>query len=464
MRVGYDQRYGRELCYTMRPFLQSPMNLPARISVLRALCYAALLIAPYTLLCAAEKLSAPPAWTRYRGPDGAGQCDVAGIPITFKPEDYNWRVELPGVGNSSPVVWGNQVFITSADPETGRRYVLCFALDDGHELWRRDLGQGTSHVHTQNSFASSTPTVDADRVYLAWANPTEYIVMALDHNGKEQWRRDLGPFESHHGFGTSPIVYGGSLFITNDQDGKSSMVSLDCTSGAIRWQVPRKTLPEQNTSYATPLVWQHESGEPELIVCSWAYGVGSYDLNTGKTNWELACFDRRPVASPILFEGMILANCGDGGGANTMVAVRPPQNGQQPELVYKIDRSSAPYVPSLVAAGKLVFLWSDRGVVTCIDGSTGKVRWKHRIGGNFSGSPIRIQDKLYCISGDGDLVVLAAKDTYEQLGRTPLGEGSRATPVVADGHLLLRTDSHLISVGGNKPSGKKVAAASASAK
>jgi outer membrane protein assembly factor BamB len=116
-------------------------------------------------------------------------------------------------------------------------------------------------------------------------------------------------------------------------------------------------------------------------------------------------------------------------------------------VVYKIDRTSAPYCPSLVAKGSLVFLWGDRGVVTCIDAAGGKIHWHERVGGNFFGSPVRVADAVYCISAEGDVVTLAASQQYSLLGRSPLGESSRATPAVAGGRMFLRTESHLFALG-----------------
>ncbi len=165
---------------------------------------------------------------------------------------------------------------------------------------------------------------------------------------------------------------------------------------------------------------------------------------TGKPNWSLSdAFSMRTVGSPILAGGLLFGSTGSGGGGNYVIAVKP---GKKPEIAYKIE-TQAPYVPSMIAKGNLVFLWFDKGIVTCIDAPTGDVHWKQRIGGGFSGSPIIAGDKVYCISEDGELVVLAASDKYALLGRSPLGEESRSTPAVSGGRMFLRTYSHLISVG-----------------
>jgi outer membrane protein assembly factor BamB len=143
-----------------------------------------------------------------------------------------------------------------------------------------------------------------------------------------------------------------------------------------------------------------------------------------------------------------LANCGEGSGNNNVVAVRPGSaSGRKAEIVYKLDKTTSPYVPSLVANGSLVFLWGDRGIVTAIDGRSGQILWRERVGGNYSSSPVRVADRVYCVSSEGEVVVLAAADKYNLLGRSSLGETSRSTPAVADGRMFLRTESHLFAVG-----------------
>jgi len=148
---------------------------------------------------------------------------------------------------------------------------------------------------------------------------------------------------------------------------------------------------------------------------------------------------------------MILGNCGEGSGNNSVVALKPgDKNGAKPEVVYKVGKTSAPYVPSLINHGNLVFLWGDKGIVSCIDGATGNVHWRERVGGNFSGSPVRIGDRIVAISAEGEVVTLAAAKEFKVLSRIALDDVSRSTPAIADGRMYLRTQSKLYSVGGKK--------------
>src|SRR4029079_491457 len=148
--------------------------------------------------------------------NGSGNSDCNSIPDKWSDSDYNWKIELPGVGHSSPVVWGNTVFVTSADPETGTRIALGVSALNGEILWRRDFPATVHPVHSNNSYASSTPAVDAGQVYVTWATPDEFALLALTHAGSDVWRLNLGPHESHHGFASSPIVVDDKVVIAHD--------------------------------------------------------------------------------------------------------------------------------------------------------------------------------------------------------------------------------------------------------
>lgn len=432
----------------------------------------------FVLFAFAANAAAAQEWTRFRGPNGSGESEATTIPAQWTEKDYNWKVELPGVGHSSPVLWGDTIFLTAADPQSGTRIVLALAAADGHEIWKKTFPASLYHIHTQNSFATGTPAVDAKHVYIAWATPEEYLLLALDHAGREVWRRNLGPFESQHGFGCSPIVVGDLVIVgdeqdgteartgqaapkskrkrletgkteslphSGDDDGRSWIVAVDAGSGAVRWKSPRLS---SVVAYATPCVRPTAGGGSELICDSRSHGISGIDVATGHLNWELPIFDRRAVGSPILVGDLVLGACGVGSGNNTLFAVQPGDAGHEPKIVYQVDKASAPYVPTPVAKGNLVFIWSDSGIVTCIDGLTGAKKWRQRIGGNFSGSPVRAGNRMYGMSTEGEVVVLAAADKYEELGRNPLGETTRATPAIAGGRMYLRTESHLVSIGG----------------
>lgn len=389
-------------------------------------------------------------WTRFRGPNGSGVGAGGNIPTKWTEEDFNWRVKLPGVGHSSPVLWGEKIFVTSGNEEDGTRVVQCLDSRDGRTLWSRNFASTKDRKHDLNSFASSTPTVDDQRVYVCWATPREFIVLALDHQGEVCWRVDLGPYKSGHGFGSSPILHDGRLIVGNDQEGESSIVALDCKSGATTWRVPRKT----KTAYSTPCVYQVVGRPAELIFTNWEYGIMAINPRTGATNWQVQVFDQKHVetsiGSPLVSGDMILGTCGWLGVALHTVAVR--YDASKPELaaeVYRVDKGAPLSTTPLVAQGCLI-LWADNGIATCVDATTGEFLWRNRVGGNYYSSPVAVGAHVFCPSKEGEMLVIAAEREYREVARNPLGEGSHSTPAIAQGKMFVRTFTHLISLGGSK--------------
>jgi outer membrane protein assembly factor BamB len=384
-------------------------------------------------------------WTRFRGPNGTGISDAKTIPTKWTDQDINWKVSLPGIGHSSPVVWGDRIFLTGTEAVPNKISVLALKTNDGSVLWRKDFPYQPFDKHEFNSFASPTPAVDGERVYVAWSTPERYTLIAFDHSGKTVWERDLGAFKSQHGCGTSPIVYQDKVILGNDQDGASSLIAVDAKTGQTKWQIPRQTAV---AAYSTPCVYQAAGQKPALIFNSQAHGVTAIDPDNGKVLWEYdKAFDKRSVSSPIVASGLIIGSCGSGAGGNYVAAVRPGGNGKKPELAYEL-RSSAPYVPTGVAVGDLLFLWADSGVVSCLHAPTGEVKWQERAGGNFFGSPVCVDGRLFCVSTSGEVVVLEAAAKFNVLARYPLGELTHSTPAVAGGRMYVRTAGHLFSIGG----------------
>ncbi len=394
-------------------------------------------------------------WTRFRGPNGSGENEATTIPAEFSDKDFNWKIELPGKGNSSPVVWGDKIFLLSADPNDATRYFVCVDATTGKIRWQQKYPSQRHPIHARSSFASCTPAVDAERVYVAWSTPEETTLLACDHDGREAWRLDLGRWVSQHGFGTSPILYKDLLILNNSQDGaknedgkqggESYIMAFDCRTGELRWKTPRVS---EVVSYSVPCIYRGQDGKDQLICTSTGDGVFSLDPVTGEENWKVAeAFSMRTVSSPSIVDGVIFGSTGQGGFAtNYVVAVRPEP---KPEIAYKVQRQ-APYVPSIVGKDNLAFLWFDAGIVSCVEAATGEVYWRERVGGTYSSSPVRVGDRIYCIDEDGVVVVLAADKEFQLLARNPLGEPSRSTPAVANGRMYLRTVSHLISVGGKQ--------------
>jgi outer membrane protein assembly factor BamB len=405
----------------------------------------------FVLLATATALAGD--WPRFRGPNGTGISDAMTIPATWTTNDYRWVVTLPGNGHSSPVIVGNRLFLTCADDATAKRIVLCLDATTGKILWQREFASKLFRKNKDNSNATSTPAADERGVIVAWNTDDEVILLALDNNGREMWKRDFGPFVGAHGTGNSPIIAGGFAILDNSQEdpaafdkpepsrpaGKSFIVAVDRASGTTRWQLDRKTCAK--AVYGTPCL----RGGNELIVCSTAHGVSGIDLATGKLNWELpGVFNQRVVSSTVLAGDVVINGCGGGGVGAYYPAVKA---GAKAEQIFKIEKP-VPYVPTALVKDGRLFLWGDTGTIICANAATGKEIWRDRVQGAFYSSPLWAGGRLYNIAKNGDVFVLSAGDKFELLARIPLGEKSHASPAAANGTLYLRTYTKLFALGG----------------
>jgi outer membrane protein assembly factor BamB len=383
-------------------------------------------------------------WPRFRGENGVGTSELQGVPVTWSPGDYDWNIELPGVGHSSPVIWEDTLFITSAIDEGAVRYLFCLDADTGQERWSRSVGGNRSAKHAKSSWASSTPATDGERVYVAFADKESYTLAAYDFDGGLVWRQNLGPYESQHGLGVSPIVYEDLVILPNDQRGPSSVMAFDAKTGRIVWSTLRTF---REASYATPIVIDLPGRDPQLICASGATGLTSLDPRTGLLNWQTDPFPLRTVASPVHEGGVVVMSCGQGGKGTLLVAVEPDGSGDVEQTHVKYRREKLlPYVPTPIGYEGHLYLWGDNGVVTCTEAATGKDVWVERVGGNYSGSPVCIDGKIYAIDEGGRVVVIKASPEFELLGETELGDPSHATPAVANGRLYLRTYHRLMAL------------------
>lgn len=403
-------------------------------------------------------------WTRFRGPNGQGISYAKTIPIKWTEKDYNWKVNLPGGGHSSPVLWGDKVFVTSAEEKTGHAFLLALRVSDGKILWQKEYALTPYRPNPRNSYATATPVVDADHVYTLWPTPEKTILVALDHNSGEIWQRTFGGVHCQHGAGGSPIVFEDIVVFTHEHedssksktpsnrgDARSAWIAVDCKTGQTHWKLDRQTSPK--TSYSTPCVYSKPVDAPQLIFTSLANGVTGVDPNTGTVVWELnSAFVSRVVSSPVIAGELLIGTCGDFSSGKRLIAIQPcaTDKSTQSTAVYKIDDSSMPYVPTSLAQAGLLFTFHDRGYVSCLRSATGEQLWREKPANQFYSSPVWINGKLYCITTNGDVVVIKAAPAYELLAVNPLGEKSHATPAVAGGRMYLRTYSHLISIGPKK--------------
>jgi outer membrane protein assembly factor BamB len=225
------------------------------------------------------------------------------------------------------------------------------------------------------------------------------------------------------------------------------MMAFDRKTGEELWRTP---LISKTVSYSVPFIRDLPDGTSEAVCTNTGNGIFALDVETGKFNWSIAnSLPLRPVSSPVAAGGLIFGSCGSGAFSdNVVAAVRPGKDGS---LAYQLKNSGkikAPYVPCLVKRDDLLFLLYDRGFAACIDAPSGQIHWSVRTDASFFGSPVRVDDRIYCVDEEGVVWVIAAEKEYKVLAQNPLGEPSRATPAVANGRMYLRTFSHLYCVGG----------------
>jgi outer membrane protein assembly factor BamB len=325
---------------------------------------------------------------------------------------------------------------------------MALDAETGSTLWTRAFKSAPHHLHAANSYASSSPVVDAERVYITWASPESLVVSALRHNGDGAWRRELGPLEYKHGFGGSPALVDGLLIVANDNSGESFIAALDAKTGEPRW---RRSRAPGTESYATPAVWRAEDGSSQIVVHSTEEGMAGLSPADGNVQWQVKdAFPVRCVFSPLVAGGLILGGSGEGGNGKSFTAVRPPTSaGGEAKVAYQLTKS-LPQVPTPVATDELLFVWSDRGVVSCYELATGNQHWTERVGGNYYSSPIIAGDTLYGVAADGEVIAIAADKEYKLLGRSELGEASSATPVIHGGKMYLRCETSLAALPASK--------------
>ncbi|MCX6875994.1 MAG: PQQ-binding-like beta-propeller repeat protein [Verrucomicrobia bacterium] len=394
------------------------------------------------LLATALGCAAEADWARFRGPAGSGIGVAPEVPSNLTEKNFRWNTGLPGSGHASPVLWGSRVFTACQDPAGQRRCLTCLDADSGKILWTTWLPCEEQRMHNDNSLAAATPAVDAQAVYIGWVSGDRVEVLALDHAGKQVWRRDLGAFKATHGPGASVMLVDDVLVVTNDQgSADAALHGLDRKTGATRWRIARRS---GQPSYATPALRQGKDGREELVVASPAHGLTGLDPQTGKQLWAVEdLLSLNVVASPVLGDGLVLATAGRGGDREgAVVAI----DGDSARLLYRPE-AKVPYVPSPIVIGRHVYLWNDQGTVSCLEFKTGKQAWSQQVTGPTYASPVSDGKRIFGISRKGELVVLAASPEFRELGRLSLPEGTHATPAIAHGSLFIRTFNRLLRVG-----------------
>jgi len=376
-------------------------------------------------------------WPRFRGPNGTGISEDRSIPTTLGPETNRWKVELPGEGHSSPIVIGKRIYLAAATRE--KRMLLCYDTT-GKQLWKQEVAGGVGKTHPLSSLASATPCSDGQRVFIVFWDGKNVALHAYSLEGKPLWHRDLGPFQSQHGPGFSPLVHEDKVIVNKDQDGKADLLAFEAATGKPLWSTPHKAY---RACYSTPIV--HEG----LLLVTTTAGLNAYDPKDGSKKWsyewKFPVKPLRTVGSSVIAGEIIVLASGDGDGSRNMIGVRLPRGDQKPSLAWQLD-TGTPYVPTSVVHGPYLYTVFDEGIAICREAATGQEKWRARLGGKVSASLLRVGTTIYVFGERGEVTLFESKpDKFVLISRGKLGENIMATPAVADGLLIIRGVKHLFA-------------------
>lgn len=381
-------------------------------------------------------------WPMWRGPHGDGQSTETNVPTKWgATENVAWKVPIPGWGHSSPVVWGDRVFVTSYIEEGTRRVLLCLDRADGKVLWERTvLAAPPEGKHKLNSFASATPATDGTRVWVSFFERPRIQLVCFDFDGKELWRQSPGTFTSVHGFCSSPTLHKDLLILNCDQDAPAYIVAYEKQTGKERWRIDR---PNNTRSYCTPL-FAELAGKTQMVL-SGSKCVASYDPDTGQQNWIVDGPTDQMVASLVQAQGVLFVT--GGFPQHHMLGIDPGGTGNVTRTNIRWrDTKGVSYVPSPIAHEQWFYVVSDGGVLTCLEAKTGKRLYSQRLGSHHSASAVSAGGKLYFTSDAGETFVVKAGPTYDLVSKNELDEECYASPAISRGEIFVRTLKHLYCI------------------
>jgi len=419
-------------------------------------------------------------WPQFRGPGAAGLAPTgAHLPQSWNAtKNVAWKVEIPGRGLSSPIVWGDRIFVTSCisegkipaakkglyfggeqfKPPTDEHRWVVYGIDlnDGKILWEKVVHKGVpqSTRHIKNSYASETPVTDGERVYAYFGN---IGVFCLDMDGKEVWHKELGTYKTRFGWGTaaSPVLHQDRLYIVNDNEEKSFLIAFDKKTGREIWRADR---PDEKSNWATPFIWENDQ-RTEIVTCG-SGKVRSYGLD-GKLLWELKGMSSITIPTPVAAFGMLYLGSGyvlEKENFKPPYAIKPGATGDislgkdesSNQYIAWRQKSAAPYNPSFLVYGDYLYVLKDRGTLDCYDAHTGKQVYKDErlgpAGTGFTSSPWAADNKIFCLSEDGDTFVVQAGPQFKLLGKNSLGEMTLSTPALTHDSLIMRTETKLYRI------------------
>ncbi len=401
-------------------------------------------------------------WPGWRGPRGDGTSRETSVPTDWDGptgRGVRWKTRVPGKGHASPIVWNDRLFVVSCLEDTQERILVCYDSGSGKKRWQRTvLTAPLETKHARNSFASSTPLTDGERVYVTFLETGDktitarnvsrprpvkvgrMVVAAYDFDGNRLWLVRPGEFVSVHGYCTCPVLDGDRLILNGDHDGDSYLVALDRRTGQTLWKTPRR---HKTRSYSTPLL--RDIGSRRELVLTGSRCVAGFDPSSGKRLWSIEGPTQQFVSS-MVFDGTNYYLTG-GFPTHHVMAVRPGGRGDVTEshVVWHVTDAKC-YVPSPVVVDGYLVVPDDRGTVNCYQAATGKRLWKERLGRQYSASLVSVGKLVYLLDEQGTTKIIRPGNELELVATNRLGEPCRASPAVSQGRIYLRAIEHLYCI------------------
>ena len=405
-------------------------------------------------------------WPAFRGPDGDGHSHEKNVPVKWTTDDVRWKVPLPEPGNSTPVIWGDRIFITQATDNSTKRAVMCFARADGKLLWKQEIEyKEKDPTHPTNPFCSASCVTDGERVIASHGSAG---MVCYDMNGKELWRKNLGAMTHIWGYGSSPILYGDLCILLAGPGKNQRLVAMEKKTGETVWEqkVPggRSDGRPYVGSWATPIV--RRVGDHDELFVGMPEKLKGFDPKTGKELWSCdglhnSSKDELVYTSPVYADGIVVAVAGFNGASLAAKAGGKGDVTATSRLWYHPKNTQR--IGSPVVVGDNVYIVDEDGLAHCLELKTGKDLWKgeriagterykgERIDGKTWSSPVVAEGHLYLPTHAGDVVVLATGPKFEILARNSCdGEMILSSPAISDGDIFIRTHKHLWCIGKKK--------------
>jgi len=396
------------------------------------------------LLAAAVPTAQAEPWPGWRGPRSDGTCIEQNVATDWDPAGALWKIEIPGKGHASPIVWGDRVCTVTGMAATKERILLCIDRSSGKILWQETVVQGPlEKLHKENSYASSTPVIDGERVFVTFRVGDEILVAAHElGTGRQLWQVRPGTHKGEWGFSNPPVLFKDKVIVDGDGKDKSFLIALSRSDGKTVW---RNNRTNKGISYSGPYI-RDFAGQTQLVQCG-DRCVAGFNPDTGEQLWTVDGPSQEFVATPVYSETAGLVFISSSWPKQVLLAIRPDGRGDVTKThVAWSDRNGAPYVPSMIVVGDLLFSINRGGTVFCYEAATGEVLWQEKLGRHHA-SPVLVGGRVFFINDNGQVNVIKPGREFECVATYELGESCYASPAISDGQVFVRGFQHLFCFG-----------------